>query len=180
MTGECPNDPSRQPETQLPPALLSALRTGPARLDMATVARLRDGIRERIVDACEQSELGRALEACMPVAHVPVGEDANTPPVGALGEALVERLRSVPLQSVEWSDVRAAVFAPAGRAAAGRRVARTLLLVGAGVAAVAALSLMLRTEPPQIDSGIAIADLQSLPTQAYSSPIALLRRGAGR
>lgn len=177
MNGEAPNDRSPlQPE--LPPALLHGLKKRPAPLDLATAQRLREGILERIVEAGEASRLGQALETTM---KQPIGVDqaaevagiADSSAVGALGSVLADRFRTVPVVAPEWEQVRAAVLPQPAR-----RVARSLLLAGAGVAAVAVVALFLQTSSTPVMPEIQIADIQVLPTSGYS-PMAVLRHGDG-
>ncbi|MCA8951346.1 MAG: hypothetical protein KDE27_17695 [Planctomycetes bacterium] len=144
-------------------------------------AAMLDGVRERIVEACEEGPLGRVLARAMPVVGAsPVGADWTGP---ELSPELAAGLRAVPIAAPEWRQVRSAVLAGSVGAggsvgAALPRSSRSRWLVATGFAAALVLSVVLlrsRTSTPVVPE-IDFADVGDLSTIGYS-PMSILRNG---
>ncbi|MCA8977956.1 MAG: hypothetical protein KDC98_24735 [Planctomycetes bacterium] len=138
-------------------------------------------VRERVVEQCEESPLGRLLEEAMPV--VPLADSAAAWPQSLLTSDLSERLVS-PVDTVpsprDWGAVRIAVLDDiAGRTA--RRALRRRVIGSTGVAAVLMASLLLlrETGSPVSLPEVRIADIDQPPDMDpwLSSPISVLRTG---
>lgn len=143
--------------------LQSALREPVAPLSELRAAALLDGVRERLVEQCEEAPLGQAVadtfasetaarelaphEAAVDSASIGDGDDGVAVDLSA---DLAERLRQAPGRGAapEWREIRDAVFArpaaadaaPAAGAASGRSArARAGAMAAAGGLAAAAL-----------------------------------------
>ena len=173
--------------------LQAALRTPVSPLSELDAASLLDGVRDRLIEQCEDSPLGLAVaDTLAPVASADADRgDASADGVDLeLPVGLADRLRRVPGQAPEWGDIRDAVFAPGPAEAAEstahepRRVGRraTVAAGTAGLAAAALLCVILLREgepaAPPTEPEIVFANLTSLDGVEFS-PMRAVRHGGG-
>ncbi len=137
-------------------------------------AELLAGIRERIIESCEESPLGQVLDRAMPVDSVAESSAADALPEPQLEPGLVTQMRAVPVAAPEWRDVRESVLAKASGG-------RSRYVAGAGVAAAVVLSvvLLLRRDRPELPE-ITFTDVSSLSGVEGFSPMTVLRNGGRR
>lgn len=152
-----------------------------------TSAAMLDGIRERIIEAGEESSLGRVLEEVLPQPAAPqTAQRAATGDAGddwagpALDRELAAQLRRVPGRAPDWSEVRESVLGTAARSGGGRRVSTRIVAGAGGVAAAVILCALLLSEPDRRDMPeIVFTDVSSVSGVDFS-PMRVLRTGGIR
>lgn len=160
-----------------------SLRSVPVPPQLHSAAFL-DEIRARIVEASEETQIGRLLSACMPVAPPSAAGDACWP-AALLESDLGRRTMAVPdpAEGPTWDRVKASVLedVTSQRAHRLRRQSaqRNRGLTLAGVAVAAIICSWLVSERAQSPPQIVITDVVSMPNLEFS-PMTVLRRGEQR